>query len=746
MMDPLSPASSAPLHEVITFYSYKGGTGRTMALANVACLFAAGKEQPQRVLAIDWDLEAPGLHYYLRPPSAGLVGSAINGVVEYFTRVQEVLGEGVAEIKDQEAQAEDILARIPWAEFCHATSVPNVDLMPAGCMDSSYQTRLAKLDWPHMYQQAPGLFRCFARQLAKAYDVVLVDSRTGLTDISGICTSLLPDKLVVVFTANRQSLAGIENLVTSSVDYRQGSRDVRPLLVYPLPSRIDAERDKLRQLWRHGDSSLGIEGYQPQFERMFQSVYALEACTLSVYCDEVQVQHSPDYAYGEDVAAIHMQEADRFSIVRSYQALLRWIQASAAPWETPEMAEARSRLDGLLKEEAALIKDAAEAERSKDAAAPDWPRLARLQEEILMLACQQRGSLHQETIAIRERLIQTTLRFSDIRRTHALLRELANTLPELRMPVRVHAIGIVLRAAAILRSQHGQDATAEELKRDAIASLTADGVAPDPNSLSVLETVGNTLRETSALPEARALLETLAALQERVHGGENPATLTTLANLAETERAQGELPAARALQERVLEVTRRRLGEDDPATLTALANLAETLRGQGDLPAARAMQERVLEVRRRVLGDDHPDTLTSMANLAETLKAQGELPGVRALRERVLEVTRCRLGEDDPATLTALANLAETLKAQGELPGVRALQERVLEVRRRVLGEDHPATLAAMNQLAGTLLDTGDLEDAKALQQQMLDIQHKVLKISTDSSLSRDPSARRRET
>ena len=44
---------------VLTFYSYKGGTGRSMALANVGWILAsAGK----RVLLIDWDFEAPGLH------------------------------------------------------------------------------------------------------------------------------------------------------------------------------------------------------------------------------------------------------------------------------------------------------------------------------------------------------------------------------------------------------------------------------------------------------------------------------------------------------------------------------------------------------------------------------------------------------------------------------------------------------------------------------------------------------------
>src|ERR1035438_33770 len=50
--------------QIITFYSFKGGTGRTMAVANIACLLAASG---QRVLIIDWDLEAPGLHRYFAP-------------------------------------------------------------------------------------------------------------------------------------------------------------------------------------------------------------------------------------------------------------------------------------------------------------------------------------------------------------------------------------------------------------------------------------------------------------------------------------------------------------------------------------------------------------------------------------------------------------------------------------------------------------------------------------------------------
>ena len=49
--------------KIVSFYSFKGGTGRSMALANIACLLAT-KAVNLPVLMIDWDLEAPGLHRY----------------------------------------------------------------------------------------------------------------------------------------------------------------------------------------------------------------------------------------------------------------------------------------------------------------------------------------------------------------------------------------------------------------------------------------------------------------------------------------------------------------------------------------------------------------------------------------------------------------------------------------------------------------------------------------------------------
>src|SRR4051794_40846915 len=75
---------------IVTFYSYKGGTGRSMALANVAWILASAG---LRVLTLDWDLEAPGLHRFFAPflddrrllESEGVIDWVLNFAIEADT-------------------------------------------------------------------------------------------------------------------------------------------------------------------------------------------------------------------------------------------------------------------------------------------------------------------------------------------------------------------------------------------------------------------------------------------------------------------------------------------------------------------------------------------------------------------------------------------------------------------------------------------------------------------------------------
>jgi len=72
---------------VFTFYSYKGGVGRSMALANIA---AWAYQQGARVVMIDWDLEAPGLEafFYSSEPEVNEVRATL-GLMDLLTAYKE---------------------------------------------------------------------------------------------------------------------------------------------------------------------------------------------------------------------------------------------------------------------------------------------------------------------------------------------------------------------------------------------------------------------------------------------------------------------------------------------------------------------------------------------------------------------------------------------------------------------------------------------------------------------------------
>ncbi|WP_154814247.1 tyrosine-protein kinase family protein [Actinophytocola xinjiangensis] len=226
---------------VITFYSYKGGVGRSFTLANVAVLLA---RWGYRVLAIDWDLEAPGLHYYF----AGVMPTEPKG--------------GVVDL----ASAFLAGAARPRAHGVRLDVDGELTLLAAGRQDGGYRTRVQSIDWDDLYQRGFAAFLETCRaEWTRDHDFVLIDSRTGIADTAGICTAHLPDRLVMVFTANDQSVTNAVDVVRSADRARDALPYDRPAhLVLPLLSRLDgrveyqrAERWKERcveivaPLWRN---------------------------------------------------------------------------------------------------------------------------------------------------------------------------------------------------------------------------------------------------------------------------------------------------------------------------------------------------------------------------------------------------------------------------------------------------------------------------------------------------------------
>lgn len=341
-----APPPPRPPGNIITFYSYKGGTGRTMALANTACVLAERIGAGENVLVVDWDLEAPGLHQFLparlrhRSPTFDSGLGAEPGLIDLFIALRDAL-PAADPSSEEEAQAAvtAALAQVTFERFIGETEVPKVHIVRAGRNDDGrYSKRVNTFDWEGLFRQAPTLYRRVAERLAERYRYVLIDSRTGITDISGICTSLLPEKLVVVFTPNRQSLTGVRELVSQVTAYRLGSDDLRPLLVYPLPSRIEISMEKLNATWRHGNPDAGVSGYQPMFQGLLKDCYALNHCDLTGYFNAVQIQQSADCAYGE-VISVLQTSGERLSLASSYRVFVDRLLAAAPPWQQ-DVAEA----------------------------------------------------------------------------------------------------------------------------------------------------------------------------------------------------------------------------------------------------------------------------------------------------------------------------------------------------------------------------------------------------------------------
>ncbi len=205
--------------------------------------------------------------------------------------------------------------------------VTGLQLIMAGRFDESYAARLTRFNWENLFNKAPALFRCLSNRLAREYSFTFIDSRTGLGDTSGICTMLLPNVLILVFTPNTQSLTGIEHLVRTAADYRANASDPRELRVYPLPPRVDNQVEHFRHVWRMGDPKdplFGtVEGYQPMFQEVLESVVGMDgpdaAARLTEYFDVVQVPHSADYSYGERLCFASSSPSDSLSIRGSYE-------------------------------------------------------------------------------------------------------------------------------------------------------------------------------------------------------------------------------------------------------------------------------------------------------------------------------------------------------------------------------------------------------------------------------------------
>jgi MinD-like ATPase involved in chromosome partitioning or flagellar assembly len=187
--------------KTITFYSYKGGVGRTLALANIAKRLA---EFGKRVCILDFDLEAPGLHIKLENQVSKQ--GVQSGIVDYiydFLSTSEI--------------PEDISRYVT-----RLRSPKNMFFIAAGNPSSNeYWKKLAQINWWKLFysDESEGIpfFLDLKERIKEKYkpDYLLIDSRTGITELSAITISILADSVVFFSANNKENINGCKYILRS---------------------------------------------------------------------------------------------------------------------------------------------------------------------------------------------------------------------------------------------------------------------------------------------------------------------------------------------------------------------------------------------------------------------------------------------------------------------------------------------------------------------------------------------------
>lgn len=293
----------------ITFYSFKGGVGRSMALINTAGILAG--QRGFRVLVLDLDLEAPGLSY-LDPEAPDAAPAQTQrelplqpGFVDLLTDAKERGDEAdLFKLSDADLEAK-YTRKIKIPDALREFPDGSLRIMPAGLFDHDYARRLDALNLNALYRDGLGepLIRAFKKKLGESgrYHYVLVDSRTGISDGAGICTRDLADHVMVLSGLNRQNVEGTSEFLREFRAATDAKKRFQ-IILSPMPNGEDDLLDRRREVAQRrfgeawgGEVVVSLEiPYHPQlalteephiFRRrrgyLFEAYRAIEASMLT---------------------------------------------------------------------------------------------------------------------------------------------------------------------------------------------------------------------------------------------------------------------------------------------------------------------------------------------------------------------------------------------------------------------------------------------------------------------------------
>jgi len=295
-----------PSGQIITFYSYKGGVGRSLALANIAALLA---KWGKRVLIIDWDLEAPGLeNFYTKFINFDTV-SQKKGLIDLL-----MLNNDKSKVLADEIQWSDYIIHLH-------DQLLNLYIITSGKKDEDYGSKIRALNVSKFFEDDGGKFLENLRNYwLNDFDFVFIDSRTGLTDNSGVSSIHMPDVLVLLFTLNEQSLKGsLEVANKAAKTHLKIVYDRLKLKILAIPTRIENNESVRREEWlqRISDDLVPYFDWLPR-EKNDLKLYSLSPKEL---INQIKIPYLPEYAYGEQLPAIEKGTNDPQDIGFVYETI-----------------------------------------------------------------------------------------------------------------------------------------------------------------------------------------------------------------------------------------------------------------------------------------------------------------------------------------------------------------------------------------------------------------------------------------
>lgn len=298
---------------IYTFYSYKGGVGRSMALVNIAELFY---QSGLKVLMIDWDLESPGLEHFFPHQTQAILETA--GVIDLLQEYKEkwlTLDLNSKKNIFPAHNLKDFLIEL----HPNKNHPGQLWLLPAGKRDTNqfetYSRLVQNFDWADFYQNYAGeIYFEKLRELLATYDVVLIDSRTGVTEMGGVCTYQLADTVVMFCAGNNQNIQGTlrmaKNFADPDLTYLRHNRKLTTFLVAARIERF-AETGPLNAFRRKFDTH--FKKYTPpilNFEDGFPTA--------------LEIPYVPFYSFDETIAVNQAEKTERYSpdLTQAYKYLL----------------------------------------------------------------------------------------------------------------------------------------------------------------------------------------------------------------------------------------------------------------------------------------------------------------------------------------------------------------------------------------------------------------------------------------